>query len=248
MPKIEYKTCGKCGETKIVAEFYAEKANRDGYSNWCKSCNREQKRIYHKKLVARHHIKSPPKKNKQCSLCGIEKPLSEFYKSIGHLDGYRPLCNECNKILNAKYRKKIADREFGDIERNGKKRCSLCHKILPSKMFNYSRANYDGLSSFCRRCSIEYKQQYYNQHRDEEYLRSCEYKRQHPERIKAYRICSEAIRKGIIVRPDKCSKCGKKGNIIAYYNNYINPLKDIDWLCISCHRQLHADLKRKRLK
>ena len=57
-------------------------------------------------------------------------------------------------------------------------------------------------------------------------------------------IMHEAIKEGELTRPDTCSKCGKSRDIVAHYIDYSRPL-DVVWLCISCDRQLHADLKRK---
>lgn len=36
-------------------------------------------------------------KTKICSRCKNEKPLSEFYTSDSHSDGYQPVCKECCK-------------------------------------------------------------------------------------------------------------------------------------------------------
>jgi hypothetical protein len=35
--------------------------------------------------------------SKPCRICGIEKPLTEFYRSAGMRDGHRHDCNECNR-------------------------------------------------------------------------------------------------------------------------------------------------------
>ena len=52
-----------------------------------------------------------------------------------------------------------------------------------------------------------------------------------------------AIRKGILVRPKKCSSCGKTRIIYAHHSDYTKPMKVI-WLCASCYRQLHLNVKR----
>lgn len=48
-----------------------------------------------------------------------------------------------------------------------------------------------------------------------------------------------AVKKGLIIRPDACSKCGKKApdevkRIEAHHEDYSKPL-DIVWLCGPCH-------------
>ncbi|UCG54643.1 MAG: hypothetical protein JSV32_00010, partial [Dehalococcoidia bacterium] len=62
---------------------------------------------------------------------------------------------------------------------------------------------------------------------------------------RAFAVVFEATSKGKLARPNICSKCGKSGYIVAHHDDYSKPL-NVVWLCLSCDRQLHADLKRKR--
>jgi hypothetical protein len=41
---------------------------------------------------------------KICSKCRVNKPTSEFYKTIHHKDGLRSYCKYCAKIQNEQYR------------------------------------------------------------------------------------------------------------------------------------------------
>ena len=45
------------------------------------------------------------------------------------------------------------------------------------------------------------------------------------------------IKKGRILRPDKCSECGKLGKIEADHHDYTKPL-DVTWLCKDCHNKI----------
>jgi len=47
---------------------------------------------------------------KKCSKCGIEKPLSEFYKRKASKDGHRGTCKICRNKLVALYRQKNKDK------------------------------------------------------------------------------------------------------------------------------------------
>ena len=38
--------------------------------------------------------------------------------------------------------------------------------------------------------------------------------------------------------PDKCSRCGKGGRIIAHHPDYTDPLT-VEWLCNGCHLKEH---------
>jgi hypothetical protein len=61
-----------------------------------------------------------------------------------------------------------------------------------------------------------------------------------PNKIKAHRILYKALKKGKLIKPDICFKCGNKNNPIeAHHENYGNPLEVI-WLCKSCHKITHS--------
>jgi len=244
IPSVDSKRCSKCGKFKPVADFYPVLSNKDGYCDRCKSCSREQSQSYHRRLAARRQKRIAHADMKRCCKCAEVKPVSEFYKAVGKLDGYSAVCIECNKSSAAQHRNKVADREFEDIQATGKKKCSMCKRRLPVEQFNYGRSNYDGLATHCRECGKEYKRHHYEQNYDKSYNRQVEYRQRYPERISAFAAVYEATSKGQLIRPDTCSQCGNRAYIVAHHHDYQSPT-DVVWLCLRCDRQLHADLKRK---
>jgi len=48
------------------------------------------------------------------------------------------------------------------------------------------------------------------------------------------------VKKGNILRPDTCERCGKNGCAIEGSHTNYSKLLDVDWLCISCHRKEDA--------
>ena len=63
-----------------------------------------------------------------------------------------------------------------------------------------------------------------------------------PERSKARVIITYLLQhKGL--KPEPCKLCGSTENIQAHHSNYSEPYKII-WLCLKCHKDLHA----KRIK
>lgn len=42
------KTCTKCGETKVVEEFYRHKSMKDGWMSRCKVCHSKSVRVFYK--------------------------------------------------------------------------------------------------------------------------------------------------------------------------------------------------------
>jgi hypothetical protein len=50
---------------------------------------------------------------------------------------------------------------------------------------------------------------------------------------------SLAIRKGILIRPDRCAKCRRKCKPHAHHDDY-NYLLVVRWLCVDCHMAWHS--------
>lgn len=65
----------------------------------------------------------------------------------------------------------------------------------------------------------------------------------HPERKKAHHEVEKAIRNGVLVRPDRCSQCGKECKPDAAHTDYTKPL-DVLWLCRKCHMRMDKDPER----
>jgi len=91
---------------------------------------------------------------KKCSKCGIEKPLSEFYKRKASKDGHRGTCKICRNKLVALYRQKNKDKiaEQGALYRQENKDKIAEYKAL------YRQENKDKIA--------EYKAVYYQENKD----------------------------------------------------------------------------------
>ncbi len=48
---MEIKKCSKCKIVKIIAEYFKNKSQKDGYSNQCKGCKNMNTDIYHPKTA-----------------------------------------------------------------------------------------------------------------------------------------------------------------------------------------------------
>ena len=108
---METKICASCKEEKPISCFSRNRNEKDGYKRYCKSCVSNQTAAYreaHAEEVKERnraaYWKSKEKADQRtaeqekigvrtCSVCGIEKPLSEFYK-CGN-GGYRSYCKKC---------------------------------------------------------------------------------------------------------------------------------------------------------
>ena len=65
-----------------------------------------------------------------------------------------------------------------------------------------------------------------------------EWRKNHPEAIKAHSQVRQAINKGIIKKPKNCSKCKRNVRLSAHHRDYSKPLI-VSWLCSSCHKLEH---------
>ncbi len=50
---------------------------------------------------------------------------------------------------------------------------------------------------------------------------------------------NQAVRKGLIQRPDNCSSCGKACSVHGHHPDYGKPL-EVVWLCQKCHGACHC--------
>jgi hypothetical protein len=56
---------------------------------------------------------------------------------------------------------------------------------------------------------------------------------------KAKNIVYYHVKRGNIVKPDRCERCDKVGFVEAAHSDYSKP-KEVTWLCRSCHRRWDA--------
>lgn len=59
-------------------------------------------------------------------------------------------------------------------------------------------------------------------------------------RYRARKQLARAVSFGRIDRPDRCSQCARVGPVEGHHPDYTKAL-EVEWLCPSCHRQLHRE-------
>lgn len=60
---------------------------------------------------------------------------------------------------------------------------------------------------------------------------------------RAHYLVGRAIKKGILVPPERCEKCGQQGRIEAHHEDHECAL-DVAFWCAPCHRRHHALLRK----
>lgn len=105
------KRCSKCKTEKPLDDFSNNRAARDGKNNWCKQCFNSWKHDKYEELAGRPRKKTAPKSLRQgfkiCSLCFLEKPLTEFSKNSSMRDMKNPYCKTCDKEYRSNRRTTI---------------------------------------------------------------------------------------------------------------------------------------------
>lgn len=64
------------------------------------------------------------------------------------------------------------------------------------------------------------------------------YKEKYPEKIRAHELLRYALKKGDVIKDDKCQMCEEEKKLEAHHENYDEPF-NVVWLCRQCHIKLH---------
>lgn len=146
---------------------------------------------------------------KQCSRCKNALPKSEFYLDSRSKDGLRSDCRSCVAESVKRYRENNPEKVR---QQNAAYRANLPKSKRRENVARYMRNNRDKLTEKNR-----------------------QWRKDNPEIALAHSRVFHALRKGEIIRPSSCERCGGSGRIEASHTDYSKPL-DIEWLCVRCHR------------
>jgi hypothetical protein len=89
------KWCPQCQQYLPRDEFYRNAAQSGGLAPYCKKCWREFCRVRYARLMQDKHRAQQREDTKRCSRCQEVKPVSDFYKNDGWIDGFHPYCKKC---------------------------------------------------------------------------------------------------------------------------------------------------------
>ena len=94
------KTCTKCNQSKPLAEFYKEKANKDGRQRYCITCAKQNNSSWYKAANKQVTITIDVK---ICSCCGETKYYKEFHKQQKSKDGLQSRCKLCVNVTKKEW-------------------------------------------------------------------------------------------------------------------------------------------------
>ncbi len=89
----------------------------------------------------------------------------------------------------------------------------------------------------------EYSRQWHIANRERISARQKKWYLDNKQKTWARNIVLRAVKKGDLVRPEVCERCGTDGTIDGHHFDYSKPL-EVLWLCRSCHRREHAQEKK----
>ena len=64
------------------------------------------------------------------------------------------------------------------------------------------------------------------------------YKKRYLWKHKARKLFQQAVKRGLLIRPNRCSRCGVTCYPHGHHQDYTKP-KQVIWLCHSCHVEEH---------
>lgn len=158
---------------------------------------------------------------KKCSKCKVLKDISCFHKNRCTRDGFRSECKDCV-------------REYCKSDSGVSVRKKALNKWLNSEKGRNWHKNYIASGKSAEACSKWGKSKKGHKYNYNRVISK--------DKSRANDSVRCAIKKGELIRPNKCSVCGKKCRVQAHHSDYKSKL-DIIWVCQSCHRKL--DTRRK---
>ena len=153
--------------------------------------------------------------SKLCNKCEGLFPLTSFYKHARMSDGYLNHCKNCVKKKRVSLHRDLNIEKIREYDRN---RPNRLERNLKQQIYQKT----DKGKSVSEKSSKAYCEKY-------------------PQKRKAVIALSNAVRDGLILRPEACLSCNSTVRVQGHHNDYSKPLEVI-WLCEKCHKDLHKNL------
>ena len=150
---------------------------------------------------------------KTCFKCNLVKPVEEFYRHPSMLGGRVNKCKSCNCADVRENRANKADyyREFDQLRSNDPNRIRA--RAEYAKTDAGKTAGNKAKSAWAAR---------------------------NPIKRSASIVVGNAVRDGVLSKPDCCESCGANARICGHHDDYAKPL-DVRWLCSMCHSSWHKE-------
>ncbi|MCK4518237.1 helix-turn-helix transcriptional regulator [Candidatus Babeliales bacterium] len=116
-----------------------------------------------------------------------------------------------------------------------KKECKKCASVKDVSEYHKDKRKSDGLSPWCKVCKNQHRSAAIKKERQDKDSPASKRRRVH-------RLVAQAVKKGTLVKPDKCEQCDQlkmREDIEGHHADY-DKVYDVEWLCRSCHTSRHV--------
>lgn len=128
------------------------------------------------------------------------------------------------------------------------KTCSRCGISKPFDQYNLDREKKDGLQTQCKECKRAAQKRDYSAKAEIYMDRQRRKRAESLQENRAHWAVYSAIKRGVMIRPKSCTKCGCRDQRIEahHHKGYDEEFKlDVVFLCTQCHRA--AELKESQV-
>lgn len=160
------KECKDCHQIKPIDAFGKNKFYRDGRFNVCKDCSKKRQQMLREKWIRERTQDKHTLQEKTCNVCGERYPQTQFTIFGNSKDGLSKTCKSC-QAQQRKEKKLKWKKERFTKEPITHKICPFCHRDLPVSVYYIMEGWKDGVSFYCRECSLR-KQKVYAKKWEEE--------------------------------------------------------------------------------
>lgn len=115
--------------------------------------------------------------------------------------------------------------------------CKDCAKALAKKHREENPEHHRTLRGNRKEYISVYMKEYRIKNKEKLNQQCKDWAAKYPWKVRAKTAVSDAIRKGVLVRPDNCEECGNT-KPEAHHDDY-NKQLDVRWLCRLCHKAWH---------
>jgi len=207
-PPVE-KRCKQCKNVKSISEFCKDRYYKDGYHHICKSCQSKRR----KEMITRwEKQKSREPESKTCTKCCRTLQISQFTRSVNSKDGFDSICKTCQTQRKKEYKKRWKKERLQKQDSIKEKECPSCHRILLLSEFYESDSHKDGLSFYCKRCSLQNQKRFAK---------------------KWEKVRSEKVTK---IKEKECNLCHRVLPVSQFYKNR-RYKSGISATCMSCEKK-----------
>jgi hypothetical protein len=179
---------------------------------------------------------------KLCGRCHIPKELTSFSKNSKTKDGLKCYCKACASVEHKEYNKKNREKCREKLKKWREKNPGKDKEYSQ----NYIKKNKEKIIS--RRKSPEAREKMrilVKNWNEANVVRKREnekiWKSKNRQRVNAIGLVAKHLRRGKMIRSDKCEVCGIQCKTEGHHADYTKPT-EVKWLCFLCHKQKHGKL------